>query len=177
MSCCYHQLAISVGYFNNKHKILKNVTEYILCHLRHSSSSWVRTSLVMLPTVEITPLPIRDMLTNHSTASTSWPITVQFFPSEDFSYIMMCPMLHKWSVFTAWLLQNNFSNSDLFTSAEVSLELSVQHFYCQHNISVLSLWKTHSKYSRKKEKFVCLLDSEQKHYYLFRAIFFCFLLR
>ena len=74
------------------------------------------------------------LLTNHSPVLSFFLVTY-----EDFNYIMMCPMLHKWSVFTAWLLQNNFSNSDLFTSAEVSLELSVQHFYCQHNISVLSL--------------------------------------
>ena len=79
------------------------------------------------------------LLTNHRSASTSWPITTQFCPYEDFNYIMMCRMLHKCSVFTAWLLQNNFSNSDLFTSNEVSLELSLQHFYCQHNISVLFL--------------------------------------
>ena len=73
-------------------------------------------------------------LANHSPVLSFFLVTY-----EDFSYIMMCPMLHKCSVFTAWLLQNNFSNSDLFTSNEVSLELSLQHFYCQHNISVLFL--------------------------------------
>ena len=119
----------------------KNITEYVLCHLRHSSSSWVRTSLVMLPTVEITPLPIRDMLTNHSAASTSWPITDQLPPlgQSQHSSVLMRTSITSWCVECYTSVQYSPRGSSKTTSAtQTCSHLMRCHWSCHCNISTVN---------------------------------------